>query len=121
MTWDVWSWGVTARAAEEQDLAAQQMEEGSRQLGDAIELEVTQAFVDAGTAREQIAVADAGLAQASESARVARDRHARGFATTTELLDAESALHSARTLAATARIDARSAQARLDRAIGAGR
>jgi outer membrane protein len=58
---------------------------------DAIRLEVRRAYYDLDTARQQVEVAKAAIAQAQESLRITENRYESGVSTITDLLSAEEA------------------------------
>jgi outer membrane protein TolC len=58
---------------------------------DAIRLEVRRAYYDVDTARQQVEVAKAAIAQAQESLRIIQNRYDSGVSTITDLLSAEEA------------------------------
>ncbi len=62
-----------------------------------VELELRAAFAALATARGAVRVGESGVAQATETLRVERERHQAGRATTNELLAAEAALRDQRT------------------------
>ena len=66
-------------------------------LRDRIRLEVRSAWYDLDTARQQVEVSRAAIAQAGESLRINQDRYESGLSTVTELLRAEEAAHRAQT------------------------
>jgi outer membrane protein TolC len=87
-------------------------------LRDALELEVTRACEEYGSARDAMESAQAGIRAAEESFRVRREQFRAGSAVATEVIDAESELRRARLELVNASIDLRIARARLDRAVG---
>ncbi len=60
-------------------------------LRDAIRLEVRRAYYDLDTARQQVEITRAAIAQAQESLRINQNRYDSGLSTVTELLRAEEA------------------------------
>jgi outer membrane protein len=87
-------------------------------LGNAIGLEVHDAFLAHQTARERIAVAREAVSQAEESLRIVQDRYDAGLTTIVELLDSETALTASRTNLTRTLYDATVSQARLDLSLG---
>jgi outer membrane protein TolC len=118
VSWALWDGG--RRKAEEAEAAAggralaARAAEFDRQL--AFELE--QRRLDADSAHAAIAAADDGVRAAVEARRVLGERFAAGVATSTEVLDADTAVLQARLDRTRAISAARLARARLDRAIG---
>jgi outer membrane protein len=68
-----------------------------QQLELGITLETKQAFLQAESSWQRIAVAEAALSQAEEGLRIVRNRYENGLYTIVDLLDAEVALQQART------------------------
>jgi outer membrane protein len=87
-------------------------------LGNAIGLEVHDAFLAHRTARERIAVAREAVSQAEESLRIVQDRYDAGLTTIVELLDSETTLTASRTNLTRTLYDATVSQARLDLSLG---
>jgi len=87
-------------------------------LGNAIGLEVRDAFLALQTARERVVVAREAVTHAEESLRIVRDRYDAGLTTIVELLDSETALTAARTNLTRTLYDATVSQARLDFSLG---
>lgn len=84
--------GGARRAKLQHEQAIQQkvaaLKEAAR---DAIRLEVRRAYYDFDTARQQVDVAKAAIAQAQESLRITQNRYESGVSTITDLLGAEEA------------------------------
>ena len=118
VSWSLWDGG--RRRAEQAEAAA-----GSRAL-DAragefdrlLAVEVRQRWLEADSSRAAIEAADDGVRAAAEARRVLRERFAAGVATSTEVLDAETAVLQAELDRTRAISNARLARARLDRAVG---
>ena len=118
LNWNLFSGGLDrARIAEAR--ANQQRAAAERErLGNAIALEVRDAFLALQTARERVAVARQAVTSAEESLRIVRDRYESGLTTIVELLDSEMALTAARTSLIRTLYDATVGQARLDLSLG---
>jgi len=126
---DSWSVGVLlnlnlfnggadrARIVEAQAYHQRAMAQRER-VGNAIGLEVHDAFLAHQTARERIAVAREAVTQAEESLRIVQDRYDAGLTTIVELLDSETALTASRTNLTRTLYDATVSQARLDLSLG---
>jgi outer membrane protein len=106
-----------ARIAEAQANSQRALAQKER-LGNAIGLEVHDAFLALQTARERLRVAEGAVSQAEEGLRIVQDRYESGLTTIVELLDNEMALTAARTNVTRALYDATVGQARLDLALG---
>jgi outer membrane protein TolC len=83
----------------------------------ALDLEVEQARLDLKAANERLAVMQQVVSQAAESAGLTRARYEQGAALATQLMDAETALVSARVRRAEAEADQRIAVAALRKAL----
>lgn len=118
VSWSAFDGGRASAAAAQ---ARAQAEAARRQLDDLtqrIGLEVTTRALDLATARAALALAEQASESARENLRVTRDRYREGVQSSSDLLDAETALQRAgleRTLA-TAQLQV--ARAGLDRAVG---
>ncbi|HET9958986.1 MAG TPA: TolC family protein [Polyangiaceae bacterium] len=125
-TWSVgiaasWTIGdVFVNNASARDLAAtsRSLEAQRAQLRDAIRQEVANQYLALTRARGALESARRGLAAAQEAYRVASDLYRVGKATTTEVIDAETELLSARISELNAGIDLRIADLRLTHAAG---
>ena len=91
--------------------------EEQRKLRLALDLEVEQAQLDLKTANERLVVTNTTVAQASESTELTHARFEQGLALSTQLIDAETALVSARVRRAEAEADQRIAVAALRKAL----
>jgi outer membrane protein TolC len=116
--WNVWEWGAewyAHRSAAAQATAAdREAEETRRQVA----LDVTSKLALAQAAKNAVQVAKATIASAEEAFRVTKALVDAGSATTTDLLDAESALTQARLNLVRARYDEAIARVSLTRAMG---
>jgi outer membrane protein len=115
----IWDGGI-ARAREAQardDLEIAQLR--LQQAKEGIALEVRQAYLTLQDAQKRLAVAQKGLAQATEALRLARVRFEAGVSPQLEISDAELAFTQAQTNLVNAQFDYLDAYAALLRAIGA--
>ena len=119
VSWPFWTWGATyyaAKSAERQADAADALSQDARR----------QAAYDVSTKYAQlqaqfvaVQVAETAIASAEEAYRVTSAQVRAGIGTTTDLLDAQSALTTARLNLARARYERAVARVALDRATGA--
>lgn len=118
VSWLVWDGGkLRAERAEAAALArgaAARVGEFDRQVA----FEVRQRALEIDSAREAISAAGDGLRSATEALRVVNERFRAGVATSTDVLDAETAVLQAALDRTRALANARLAQARMDRALG---
>jgi outer membrane protein len=117
-SWPIWEWGARwyeRSAAQAQADAASAQSAG---VHDRVELEVAARLASARAAGNAVEVARTAIASAEEAYRVTDALVRAGSATTTDLLDAQSALTTARSSLARARYAHASAHIALARAMG---
>lgn len=118
LNWNLFNGGADRSRVTEAQAHYQRATALRERLGNAIGLEVREAFLALETARERVAVAREAVAHADEAHRIVRERYAAGLTTIVELLDSETALTAARTNLTRTLYDARVGQARLDLSLG---
>jgi len=118
LTWSPNDVVVASATAREALARAASVRAQKGKLRDGIELEVTQAWLNARQADQAIITSQQELDSASEAYRVARDLFINGRATSTTLTDAETELTRSRLDLLNARADARIARVNLDHAMG---
>jgi len=91
-----------------------------RALEDGIKLSVAASYYDLARASSAIAAAKRSEEAATESLRVRRDRFRLGKATSTDIIDAETAVTQARLARVNAHVDLLEARAQLAYAMGHG-
>ncbi len=118
LTWSLWDGG--RRRAEQAEAAAtvRGVEARAGEFDRQLALEVRQRRLEAESSRAAIEAAEDGVRAAIEARRVLRERFSAGVATSTEVLDAETAVLQAELDRTRAVSNARLALARLDRAVG---
>lgn len=118
VSWSIWDGG--RRRAEQAQAAAgaRAVEARAGDFDRQVALEVRQRWLEVDSSRAAITAADDGVRAAVEARRVLRERFAAGVATSTEVLDAETAVLYAELDRARAVSNAHLARARLDRAVG---
>ena len=89
-----------------------------RNTVDSVNLEVRNAYLTLVQARDRVAVANQGLAEAQESFRLSRVRYNNGVSTLVEVSDAQAALTQAGQNQVNALYDYNNARASLDKAAG---
>ncbi|MEX1139082.1 MAG: TolC family protein [Bacteroidota bacterium] len=94
--WNIWDWFATSAQADQARAQLMQAEAALDQVNDAVALEAAQSYFTLQEATERIGAAELGRKQATESHRVMSERFAQGLASSTDLLDAETALLQAR-------------------------
>ena len=114
--WDLWDGFSTRAKVREARATLESAREEQRKLRLALDFEVEQAWLDLNAAAERLAVSGKAVEQAAESASLTRNRFEQGLALSTQLIDSESALVSARVRRAEAESDQRIAIAALRKA-----
>lgn len=118
LQWDIWD-GLNTRAKRQEARAnLETAREQERQVRLALDLELEQARLALREAAERLAVTDKSVAQAAESVDLTRTRFEQGVALATQLIDAETALTSARVRRAEAEADQNIAIAAVRKALG---
>ena len=118
LQWDLFDGKLAAGkiSAAQAELDAAREEERKLRLN--IDLEIEQARLALADAGERLTVTDQAVAQAAESVTLTRARFEQGIGLSTQLIDAETALTTARVRRAEAEADRRIAIAALRRALG---
>ena len=119
VSYDLFDWGTTRSQVAQANARRSQADLSYEQALDAVELEVNQSYLALLQARERIAIANGGVEQAEESARITKNRFHNGHATNTDVLDAELALLQSKLNYTVATADYEIALARMQRSAGA--
>lgn len=118
MKWNVFDGGIVRQQAAAVSAKAEGLRLQQEETRSLIQLQVRQAMLSQRETDERLQVAQASVALAEESLKVARDRYGNGLAPQTEVLDAETRRLGAETSLYQARYDRQLAILRLKRAIG---
>jgi outer membrane protein len=118
-SWDVFDWGTTLSGIHEADARLQQARLARKKLEGEVRLEARQAFVDAATAGDALAVARTAVSQAEENYRIVSKKFEASAATSFDVVDAEAVLTQARGQVEASLYDLLVARATLERATGA--
>jgi outer membrane protein TolC len=118
VSWSLWDGGRRRAEQAEAIAGTRAIEARAGEFDRQLALEVRQRWYDLDSSRAAIDAASDGVKAAAEARRVLRERFAAGVATSTDVLDAETAVLQAELLRTRAISDARLAHARLERAIG---
>ena len=117
LQWDLWDGKMTRAKVAEADANLESAREEQRKLRLALDLEVEQARLDLKAANERLSVTDQVVTQAAESVSLTRARFEQELALSTQLIDAETALLSARVRRAEAEADRQIAIAAVRKAL----
>ena len=115
--WDLWDGFSTSAKVREARASLESAREEQHKLRLGIAFEVEQARLNLNASAERLAVSGKAVAQAAESASLARKRFEQGMALSAQLIDAESALVAARVRRAEAESDQHIAVAALRKAL----
>ncbi|MGE5354501.1 MAG: TolC family protein [Acidobacteriota bacterium] len=118
LNWDVWNWGLTSSQTSQAEETRAQAEASLSQLNDAVELEVYSNYLTYERSGEKISVSRQSLLQARENYRIINDKYNVQLATSTDLIDAETAVLQAQTNYNNALVDYEIAKIRLEKSLG---
>lgn len=118
VSWSLWDGGRRRAEQAEATAGTRAMEARAGEFDRQLTLEVRQRSYELDSSRAAIEAASDGVKAAVEARRVLRERFAAGVATSTEVLDAETAVLQAELDRTRAISNARLARARLERAVG---
>ncbi len=118
LQWSLWNWGYTSSQTTIAEQNRIQVETSLSQLKDAVEIEVYQNYLTFKRANEKVNVAQLGVEQAEENYRTIREKYNTQIASSTDLIDAETALLLAKTNYNNSLVDYELAKVRLDKSIG---
>lgn len=118
-TMSLYDGGITRERIREAQLRLQQLQATELQQKQLVELEVRQAFLNLQSAAEELAGADALVAQAQEALRIANVRFQSGVGTNLEVLNAQTSASQAEASRVQALFNYNLARATLERAVGA--
>jgi outer membrane protein TolC len=116
--WNLWDWGKRGADVDASRALRRQAQLEETALSEQIAVDTRARWQAARLARATLEVADRGLAAATEAQRLQAARFAQGAVTTTEVVDAEAALATARSQAASARYQYLVAWMALNREVG---
>ncbi|MGE5498616.1 MAG: TolC family protein [Syntrophothermus sp.] len=118
LSWDLWNWGYTSAQTAQAEENTIQTETSLSQLNDAVEIEVYSNYLTYQRASERIQVSRQSVEQAKENYRIINDKYNVQLATSTDLIDAETAVLQMETNYNNAVVDFELAQTRLEKSIG---
>ncbi len=110
--------GLAKERVDEAKQRLEQLKAAEAQQRQAIELEVRQAYLNLQSAREEMLVAEALVAQAAEALRIANVRFEAGVGTSLEVLSAQASSSQAEAATSQAQFNYNVARAALERAVG---
>lgn len=117
LQWDIWDGWLTRSRVRQASANVELVREQRRKLQSALTLELERARLDFQAAEERLIPAGQAVAQAEENVRLTRTRFEEGAALATQLVNAETALVSARVRRAEAEADRNIAVAALRKSL----
>ncbi|MCU7511995.1 MAG: TolC family protein [Ignavibacteria bacterium] len=118
LNWDIWNWGLTSSQTSQAEETRVQAETSLSQLNDAVELEVYSNYLTYERSSEKISVSRQSVLQAKENYRIINDKYNAQLATSTDLIDAETAVLQAETNYNNALVDYEISKIRLEKSLG---
>jgi len=118
LSFDIWNWNVTGHQTEQAEAQLAQTIDALGTIKDGVTLEVTQDFLNFQQAKEKISISELAVKQADENLRIISEKFKNGLALSSDVVDADVALLSARTNNTTSKVDFELAKAKLTKAIG---
>jgi outer membrane protein len=118
LSWDIWNWGYNSSQVEQARQNLNQLNTNKELLKESIEVEVYNNFMALNAAQNKIEVARTGLAQADENYRGIQEKYNVQYATSTDLIDAETSRLQSQTDLINSLVDYETALARLLKSAG---
>lgn len=118
LTWTFWEWGKTYYAVKEQESVKNELLKTKMEVEENIELQIKDAVLNIQTAEANIPITRKAVEQGEENLRVSQERYKAQVTTSTEVLDAQRYLTSARVFHFNALFQYHLATANLQRAMG---
>ncbi len=118
LSWSLWNWGYTSSQTTIAEQNKIQTETSLSEMKDAVNIEVYQNYLTFKRAFDKVNVAKLGVKQAEENYRMIKEKYNTQVASSTDLIDAETALLSAKTNYVNSLVDYELAKVRLDKSIG---
>ena len=118
LSWDIWNWGYSSSQVEQARENLNQLNTNNELLKENIEIEVYNNFMALNAARNKISVAKIGLAQAEENYRGISEKYIVQYATSTDLIDAETSRLQSQNDLVNSIVDYKTALARLLKSSG---
>ncbi|MEW6702380.1 MAG: TolC family protein [Bacteroidota bacterium] len=126
LTWDagvnfslsVWDWLTTTHQTEQAEAQLSQSVDAMGIIKDNITLEVTQNFLSVHQSKRKIEISELAVKQAEENMRITSEKFKNGLAISSDVIDAETALSTAKINYTNSIVDYELAKAKLNKSIG---
>jgi outer membrane protein TolC len=125
-TWDVgvnlslnvWDWFTTVHQTDQAEASLAQAIDSKQVIKDGITLEVTQSYLTMNTAKQKISITELAVTQATENNKILSEKFKQGMALSSEVIDAEVALLTAKTNLTNSIVDYELSKAKLEKSLG---
>lgn len=118
LSWDIWNWGYNSSQVEQARQNLNQLNTNNQLLKENIEVEVYNNYMALNAAQNKIEVARTGLSQADENYRGIQEKYNVQYATSTDLIDAETSRLQSQNDLINSLVDYETALARLLKSAG---
>ena len=118
MQFDVWNWGATGDRTQQARVQLTQAQDYTKEIDDAVSLEVTQNYLNLREAGERVGVARHAVDQANENYRVTNEKYKFGLVLNSDVLDAQVSMLQTKTSYTNALVDYKLAEAQLMKSVG---
>lgn len=118
LSWDIWNWGYNSSQSQQAESNLIQLETTKAQIEDAIEIEVYNTFLQFQSVIKKVELNKLTLEQTEENYRITNDKYLVQLVGSTDLIDAETSLYSAKTELLNSLIDYELAKIKLDKVVG---
>ncbi len=118
LNWSLWNWGYTSAQASIAEQNKIEVETNLSKLNDAVEIEVYQNYLTMKRAYEKVQVTKVTVEQAEENYRTTKEKYNAQISSSTDLIDADVLVTSAKTNYNNSLVDYELAKVKLDKSIG---
>ena len=118
LNWELWNWGGTSAKTTQAEQQVIKAETSLKILKEGIELEVYKDYLSVLGEFEKVNVSKKSLEQAEENFRITENKYNQQLATSTDLIDAETALLNSKTNLTNALVDLKLAKTKLEKSVG---
>lgn len=118
LSFDIWNWGANSHKVEQAESQYKEIKSSFDSYKDLIVLEVNQIFLNIKQIKESLVFQEKAVEQAEENYRIAKEKFGKGYLSSSELLDAETALLQTKNNYINTAMDYRISIAKLDKATG---
>lgn len=118
LKWNLWNWGGTSAKVEEAKQNFIQFKNTFELMEENILMDVYNKYLDVKKARKKIELSKLQLESAEENYRITKEKYYQQFATSTDLIDAETAILNSKTSLLTSEIEFQLNSIELENALG---